>query len=192
MCGVPGQEQDPGQPFYRQKRRDLSAPCSTRQTPGLARVDTHGLSFRITHGCMSSRPRFHLAIGVDDLARARAFYGQILGCAEGRSSARWVDFNLYGHQLTVHLRLEEGAESRHAVDGDSVPVPHFGLILPWEDWHALVERLNSAGVEYVIPPRIRFQGLPGEQATLFLRDPSQNALEFKSFRDDASVFAREP
>ena len=153
-------------------------------------VDMHGPDY--PWGMHPHQPRFHLAIGVDDLAKARAFYGQILGCAEGRSSDRWVDFDLRGHQITVHLRPEATPESRHAVDGDSVPVPHFGLILPWEEWHSLVERLNLAEVAYVVPPRIRFQGQPGEQATLFLRDPAQNALEFKSFRDEARVFAREP
>jgi len=138
-----------------------------------------------------TRPRFHLAFPVHDLAAARAFYGEMLGCSEGRSDDRWVDFDLWGHQIVAHLADGEAAP-RHAnpVDGDDVPVPHFGLILTWEDWQALADRLTGYGVEFVIPPRVRFEGKPGEQATMFLLDPSGNALEFKAFRDDAQVFAR--
>lgn len=137
------------------------------------------------------RPRFHLAFPVDDLDAARAFYGGLLGCSEGRSSESWVDFDLYGHQIVAHR--VEGARSvagTNPVDGHGVPVPHFGLILEWETWHALADRLRAVGVEFVIEPGIRFAGQVGEQATMFLFDPSGNALEFKAFRDDSQVFAR--
>lgn len=141
---------------------------------------------------MTTRPGFHLAIGVDDLARARAFYGGVLGLAEGRSADTWVDWNCYGHQLVTHLvpgagRVDAG---RNPVDGHDVPVPHFGLILSVEDFHALAERVRAAGVEFVIEPYLRFAGEPGEQWTMFFRDPAGNALEFKAFRDEAQIFAR--
>ncbi len=147
-------------------------------------------------------PPFHLAIPVHDLAASRAFYGELLGCREGRSSARWVDFDLAGHQVVAHLapRPEAGPEGHAAgptdaavnpVDGDGVPVPHFGLVLPWAEWHALRERLEAAGTAFLLGPRVRFEGQPGEQATMFFRDPSGNALEMKSFRDPARLFAKE-
>jgi extradiol dioxygenase family protein len=136
------------------------------------------------------RPRFHLAFPVDDLEAARRFYVGLLGCREGRSATRWVDLDFHGHQISAHLvQREPGGAATNPVDGDAVPVPHFGAILPWEEWHALAARLREAGAEFVIPPRVRFEGRPGEQATMFLRDPAGNTLEFKSFRDDASVFA---
>ncbi len=140
---------------------------------------------------MADRPRFHLAIPVDDLSTARAFYGDLLGCPEGRSSSHWVDFDLHGHQLVVHLD-EQHAESdraRNPVDGDDVPVPHFGLILDPATWDDLAARLRAADVEFVIEPRTRFVDTPGEQSTMFLRDPAGNALEFKAFADDRAVFA---
>jgi extradiol dioxygenase family protein len=125
---------------------------------------------------------------VDDLVAARQFYGDLLGCREGRSAERWIDFDLYGHQLSIH-RIEGNRDAGlQAVDGDAVPVPHFGVVLVWSDWHDLRDRLVAAGTEFVIPPRIRFQGEPGEQATLFLRDPAGNALEFKSFREPERLF----
>lgn len=136
---------------------------------------------------------FHLAIKVSDLTRARDFYGVLLGCPEGRSADTWVDFNLYGHQLVCHL-APEGADAAHhnPVDGDAVPVPHFGVVLNPDDWQALADRLQGAGVEFVIEPRVRFKGQPGEQATMFLLDPSGNALEFKAFADiDGQLFARD-
>ncbi|WP_202944012.1 VOC family protein [Parvibaculum lavamentivorans] len=142
-------------------------------------------------------PRFHLAFAVDDLSAAREFYGSLLGCPEGRSAASWIDFDLYGHQIVAHLGPARergdaaGDEIRNAVDGDDVPVPHFGLILAWEDWHALAARLKAAGTSFVIEPHIRFAGEPGEQATMFFRDPSGNALEFKAFQDESRIFARE-
>lgn len=128
---------------------------------------------------------FHLAIPVRDLAEARGFYGGLLGCAEGRSAERWVDFDLYGHQLVCHLDAEGAGEPAisNAVDGHEVPVPHFGVVLEMAPWRALAERLRAAGVSFLIEPYIRFEGEPGEQATLFLRDPSGNALEFKAFAD---------
>lgn len=134
---------------------------------------------------------FHLAFPVHDLAAARAFYGGLLGCPEGRSSAEWVDFNLYGHQVVAHLAAHEArAASTNAVDGDQVPVRHFGVVLPMDEWQALAERLRAAGVRFVIEPHVRFQGEVGEQATMFFLDPSGNALEFKAFRDIASLFAK--
>ena len=140
---------------------------------------------------MSLQP-FHLAVPVADLAEARAFYGGLLGCAEGRSSPEWVDFDFFGHQLVAHL--DAAAVTRQAghnpVDGQHVPVPHFGVVLEWEHWHALARRLEQAGTVFAIAPGIRFKGQVGEQATLFFQDPSGNALEFKSFRDPSQLFAR--
>jgi extradiol dioxygenase family protein len=133
---------------------------------------------------------FHLAIPVRDLGSARAFYGQLLGCAEGRSSGEWVDFDFFGHQLVCHVVAGAGA-GHNPVDGHDVPVPHFGLVLEMRDWEALAAQLRDAGVDFVIEPCIRFKGQPGEQATMFLTDPSGNALEFKAFRDiEGQLFAR--
>ncbi|HEX9625731.1 MAG TPA: VOC family protein [Acidiferrobacterales bacterium] len=138
-----------------------------------------------------SRALFHLAFPVHDLAQARAFYGGVLGCREGRSSEQWVDFDLYGHQIVAHLApARAGVAAHNPVDGHDVPVPHFGLILEMADWRALADRLRAAGVRFVIEPTIRFAGQTGEQATLFLLDPSGNALEFKAFADWDQVFAR--
>ncbi|MFN3521806.1 MAG: VOC family protein [Phenylobacterium sp.] len=135
-------------------------------------------------------PRFHLAFPVHDLAEARAFYGGLLGCAEGRSSEDWVDFNFHGHQIVAHLAPDEAGHRRtSAVDGEAVPVRHFGVIMTLPAWEALAERLRAAGVKFIIEPQIRFKGLPGEQATMFFLDPSGNALEFKAFADDSMVFA---
>lgn len=145
---------------------------------------------------MSRMPRFHFAFAVDDLSAARDFYGRLLGCAEGRSDAHWVDFDFHGHQIVAHLApRREGADAPVAeianpVDGDEVPVPHFGLILGWEAWHELAARLKAAGIRFVIEPHIRFKGKPGEQATMFFRDPSGNALEFKAFQDETQIFAK--
>lgn len=135
--------------------------------------------------------RFHLAFPVSELGRTRDFYQGVLGCSVGRESERWIDFDLGGHQITAHLTDGSGDRGANPVDGDAVPVPHFGLILAWDDWHALATRLEEAGVDFVIRPRVRFAGLVGEQATMFLRDPSGNALEFKAFRDEARIFARD-
>ena len=137
---------------------------------------------------------FHLAIPVHDLAAARRFYGELLGCPEGRSAPSWIDFDLFGHQLVVHLDpAHPGPEAedavRNEVDGHDVPVPHFGVVLPWEEWHRFTAQLGERGVAFVIPPTLRFVGKPGEQATCFFRDPSGNALEFKAFRDLGSLFA---
>lgn len=127
---------------------------------------------------------FHLAIKVDDLSRSRTFYGGLLGCQEGRSAETWVDFNFFGHQLVCHLAPDAGVGVHHnPVDGDQVPVPHFGVVLTMNDWQALAERLQGADVNFVIEPHVRFKGQPGEQATMFLLDPCGNALEFKSFTD---------
>lgn len=135
---------------------------------------------------------FHLAVPVDDLAEARRFYGGLLGCAEGRSSPDWVDFDLFGHQLVAHLD-HSGSPRRpvyNAVDGKDVPVPHFGVVLEWDQWHRLAETLRAAGVKFGIEPGIRFKGQVGEQATMFFQDPSGNALEFKAFRDIGQLFAK--
>jgi extradiol dioxygenase family protein len=138
-----------------------------------------------------NRPPFHLAFPVDDLAAARHFYGDLLGCPEGRSAEEWVDFDLYGHQVVAHLAPDAvRARSTNSVDGDYVPVPHFGIVLPMEQWKALAERLQGAGVKFVIEPTIRFEGQPGEQATMFFLDPAGNALEFKAMANPANLFAR--
>lgn len=139
---------------------------------------------------MSSLPPFHLAFPVTSLAKARAFYGDLLGCPEGRSSPDWVDFDFHGHQIVAHLAPEEARPaSAHDVDGDAVPVRHFGLVLPMDAWHALAARLREARVRFVIEPHVRFVGQPGEQATMFLLDPCGNALEFKAFADPSRLFA---
>jgi extradiol dioxygenase family protein len=135
---------------------------------------------------------FHLAVPVQDLAAARRFYGELLGCPEGRSSPEWVDFDFFGHQLVAHLDHEGRAATPlyNPVDGKDVPVPHFGIVLEWEAWHRLAARLREAGVRFGIEPGIRFAGQVGEQATMFFQDPSGNALEFKSFRDPSNLFAK--
>ncbi|AUW57448.1 glyoxalase [Sphingobium sp. SCG-1] len=138
----------------------------------------------------SIRP-FHLAFPVHSLEEAREFYGTVLDCAEGRSSEEWIDFNLFGHQIVAHLAPRGVGSAHHnPVDGHDVPVPHFGVVLERGDWDALAERLRSAGVTFGIEPYVRFAGQVGEQATMFFRDPSGNALEFKSFADDSMIFAR--
>lgn len=134
---------------------------------------------------------FHLAFPVHDLNAARDFYAGVLECEEGRSSERWIDFNLYGHQIVTHLVPDwAGIKSTNHVDADHVPVPHFGIVLPMGEWKALAEKLRSKGVEFVIEPKIRFAGEVGEQATMFFLDPSGNALEFKGFNDFSQVFAK--
>ena len=137
---------------------------------------------------------FHLAFPVADLAAARDFYGRVLGCREGRSSDRWIDFDFFGHQIVAHL--VEGATMRsdadagaNAVDGHDVPVPHFGVVLSMPEWTALANRLTAADTEFIIEPYVRFKGEPGEQATMFFRDPAGNALEFKAFADMDQLFA---
>ena len=138
-----------------------------------------------------SLPPFHLAFPVDDLAAARRFYGELLGCPEGRSAEEWIDFDLHGHQIVAHLAPQSAPRrATNEVDGEHVPVPHFGVVLPMEDWKRLAERLKAAGVEFVIEPGIRFEGQPGEQATMFLLDPAGNALEFKAMADHTKLFAK--
>jgi extradiol dioxygenase family protein len=140
---------------------------------------------------MTTRPGFHLAIPVDDLGRARAFYGDVLGLPEGRSSDAWVDWNFYGHQVVTHqVPAVAGNAPTNPVDGHDVPVPHFGLVLTVDDFHVLAGRLRDAGTEFVIEPYQRFAGEPGEQWTMFLHDPAGNALEFKAFRDESQLFAQ--
>ncbi len=134
---------------------------------------------------------FHLAFPVRDLDETRAFYIAVLGCTPGRSSDSWTDFSLYGHQMSAHLRPDAGpADNSGSVDGKSVPIPHFGVVLAMDDWRALAARLDAAdGIDWILRPQVRFAGQPGEQATLFIRDPSGNALEFKGFSDLGQVFA---
>lgn len=138
-----------------------------------------------------SRPPFHLAFPVTDLEATRRFYVEWLGCRTAREAERWIDFDLGGHQLTAHL-VEDAVASppTNPVDGHAVPIPHFGLVLPWDEWHALADRLRAAAVEFLIEPGIRFEGRAGEQATFFVRDPSGNVLEMKAFRDPEQLFAR--
>ena len=137
---------------------------------------------------------FHVAVPVHDLNEARNFYAGVLGCPEGRSADTWVDFDLYGHQFVCHLSGRYPAanepEPANVVDGHDVPVPHYGVVLQWAEWEALAERLSAGGVKFIIEPTVRFAGQPGEQATMFLRDPSGNALEFKAMRDESELFAR--
>ena len=138
---------------------------------------------------MNLRP-FHLAFPVDDLASARKFYLEDMGCAEGRSSDQWIDFDFYGHQIVAHLSPDgAGDRANNPVDGHGVPVPHFGIVLTMEQWQALADRLSAAGTEFVIAPTIRFKGKPGEQATMFFRDPAGNAIEMKAFASDDMLFA---
>jgi hypothetical protein len=135
---------------------------------------------------------FHIAFPVDDLDAARAFYGGTLGCPEGRSSAQWIDFDLFGHQIVAHLKPASEGSKRHRnpVDGHDVPVPHFGVVLPMKEWEALADRLRSAQTTFVIEPYVRFKGEVGEQATMFFLDPAGNALEFKAFADIGQLFAK--
>ena len=133
---------------------------------------------------------FHLAFPVDDLEAARRFYGELLGCPEGRSADHWIDFDLRGHQIVAHLAPQAAPRrSSNPDDGEEVPVPHFGLVLSMDEWSALADRLQEANVDFVIEPTIRFEGEPGEQATMFLLDPAGNALEFKAMADPAKLFA---
>ncbi|CAJ0994002.1 hypothetical protein SODG_004499 [Sodalis praecaptivus] len=136
---------------------------------------------------------FHLAILVDDLPAARRFYRDIFGLAEGRSSDQWVDFDFYGHQLVVHEQAKTPAQQAlgtNPVDGHDVPVPHFGIVLSWEEWEALAARLRDFATEFVIEPYVRLKGQVGEQTTMFLLDPCGNALEFKAFKDRSQLFAK--
>jgi extradiol dioxygenase family protein len=135
---------------------------------------------------------FHIAFPVDDLDAARTFYGTTLGCAEGRSSAQWIDFDFFGHQIVAHLKPGPNENKAHhnAVDGHDVPVPHFGVVLTMEDWEALADRLRRSNTEFVIEPQIRFKGEVGEQATMFFLYPAGNALEFKAFADISQLFAK--
>tara|TARA_Y100000817_G_scaffold243055_1_gene195057 strand:- start:320 stop:733 length:414 start_codon:yes stop_codon:yes gene_type:complete len=131
---------------------------------------------------------FHLAFPVDNLEKTREFYTKTLGCNEGRSSDRWIDFDMYGHQVVAHLVDELDQVATNAVDGDDVPSSHFGVILEMEQWNQLADNLVKLGIEFIIEPHIRFKGEPGEQATMFFLDPCGNALEFKAFRSDDMIF----
>lgn len=135
---------------------------------------------------------FHVAVPVFDLEESREFYREVLGCREGRSSDHWVDLDLYGHQFVIHLKPRPAGnqeQQTNAVDGHNVPVPHYGVVLEWDEWHSLEKRLKDHNIRFIIEPHIRFKSLPGEQATLFFADPSGNALEFKSFKDFGQLFA---
>lgn len=140
---------------------------------------------------MSQLSPFHIAIPVHNLAECRKFYGEILNCSEGRSSDHWVDFNLFGHQLVIHYK-PKSEEDLHTnpVDGKNVPVPHYGVVLPWDTFHSFAESLRDKGISFVIEPYIRFAGQTGEQATMFFLDPAGNALEFKAFKDMEQLFAK--
>ena len=142
-------------------------------------------------GAQASLPPVHRAFPVSDLEETRRFYIEVLGCSLGREAEKWIDFNFFGHQISAHLRPDEVAAARtNAVDGEQVPVRHFGAILEWDAWHNLAERLKEVGITFIIEPHIRFRGQVGEQATMFLTDPSGNALEFKAFKDPSQIFAR--
>lgn len=141
---------------------------------------------------MTTLPPFHLAFPVHDLDAARAFYGGLLGCPEGRSDARWIDYDFFGHQIVAHLADGAAPRATHnPVDGHDVPVPHFGAVLPLDQWRALADHLTAAGTDFVIAPTIRFEGQPGEQATMFFLDPSGNALEIKAMADPSKLFSKE-
>jgi extradiol dioxygenase family protein len=137
------------------------------------------------------RPRFHLAFPVHDLEAAEAFYTGVLGCKQGRRDARWIDFDFYGHQIVAHLTKIEDANTGNLVDNKNVPVPHFGLILAWSEWEAVAQNLRKINVIFEIDPYIRFKGQKGEQATMFFRDPSGNAIEIKAFRDESQIFEKQ-
>ena len=139
---------------------------------------------------MSLTP-FHVAVPVTSLEDSRAFYGELLGCPEGRSAEHWVDFNLYGHQFVCHLAPGAAPTARNEVDGKQVPVPHYGVVLDWADWEALAARLKSVNAVFIIEPGVRFAGQPGEQATMFIADPSGNVLEFKAMRNPQNLFAKQ-
>ena len=139
---------------------------------------------------MSDRPPFHLAFPVHDLDAARDFYGGVLECPEGRSAAHWIDFDFFGHQIVAHLAPDRRPEEHtNPVDGEQVPIPHFGAVLSMDQWHGVADRLKAADADFLIEPNVRFAGRPGEQATLFVRDPSGNAIEFKAMSDPATLFA---
>ncbi len=139
----------------------------------------------------AQHPRFHLAFPVHDLTEARHFYGGLMGCAEGRSSEEWINFDFFGHHIVAHKCAKQAAETpTNLVDGEDVPVRHFGVILSMDDWFEATDRLRNSGVVFLIEPQVRYKGLPGEQATCFFLDPSGNALELKAFADDTQVFAR--
>ncbi len=141
---------------------------------------------------MSKLTPFHVAVPVDDLDAARSFYTQVLGCTEGRSDKLWIDFNLFGHQFVVHYKPKSGGDKLHSnpVDDHDVPIPHYGVVLAWDDWEMLAEKLKNMNIPFIIEPYIRFRGQVGEQATMFFKDPAGNALEFKSFKDVDQLFAR--
>ncbi|MDA3934369.1 MAG: VOC family protein [Gammaproteobacteria bacterium] len=139
---------------------------------------------------MSAMRPFHLAIPVRDLASSKHFYADLLGCSVGRQSPHWIDFNFFGHQLTAHLADDQRAATND-VDGKQVPVRHFGMVLEWQQWHDLADRLRQVEVQWLIEPGIRFAGQTGEQATFFISDPSGNALEFKAFKNDTGIFAHD-
>lgn len=133
---------------------------------------------------------FHLAAPIKDIETTRAFYGGLLGCPQGREAERWIDYDLFGHQVSFHLaNTDQSNEPTNSVDGKEVPVRHFGAVLDWNDWHTLSQTLQNAGTDFIIEPYIRFKGETGEQATMFFLDPSGNALEFKSFKDESQIFA---
>lgn len=136
------------------------------------------------------RPRFHLAFPVNDIPATREFFVDLLGSRVGREAERWIDFDFFGHQISAHLVDEDADVERNAVDGKQVPVRHFGLILAWSQWEQLAAKLRDANVEFLIDPYVRFEGEPGEQGTFFVKDPSGNALEFKTFRSEDDIFRR--
>jgi hypothetical protein len=134
---------------------------------------------------------FHLAFPIRDIEETRTFYQDLLGCETGRSTEKWIDFNFFGHQLSAHVKPEELAQAKaNQVDGKNVPVRHFGVVLTWENWHSLADKLKANKLDFIIEPYIRFKGEVGEQATMFFLDPSGNALEFKAFQDPTQIFAK--
>mmetsp|Transcript_8954 Transcript_8954/g.32969 ORF Transcript_8954/g.32969 Transcript_8954/m.32969 type:complete len:189 (+) Transcript_8954:38-604(+) len=169
----------------------LGSPACYRRSHGLRNSPLRARIVSSASISGSSMPPFHLAFPTHNVQASRDFYGGLLQCPEGRSSERWVDFNLYGHQIVCHQVDGYTADaSANAVDGDPVPVPHFGLAMSVDDFHQLAERVRTAGIEFVIEPHLRFQGQPGEQYTMFFKDPSGNSLEFKAMTNPENLFAR--
>jgi extradiol dioxygenase family protein len=160
-------------------------------TPDPLSTAPHGFDSE-EKGKGSPLPPFHLAFPVHDLGAARQFYVDLLGCPIGRESTRWIDFNFFGHQIVAHLAVSSDPSTTSPVDGENVPVRHFGVILSWEEWEELAQKLEATHCHFLIKPCVRFRGKVGEQATLFVTDPSGNALEFKAFRNPDELFARDP
>ena len=178
-------------PFLRTVTRSVPPICAATTATSLVERAAREFMMTSKETARVSLTPFHIAFPVNDLNAARAFYGGVLGCAEGRSCAEWIDFDLFGHQIVAHLQSDAGDALQHnPVDGHAVPIPHFGVVLRMETWEQLADRLKAARTDFIIEPYIRFRGEVGEQATMFFLDPAGNALEFKAFADLGQLFAK--